>query len=66
MFCARRRSVVHRAWPAEIFWRTFGWPANDAAPLRPAIEIIGGILLLVGAYTRVVTFILSGDTAAAY
>lgn len=30
------------------------------------IEIVGGILLFVGAYTRVVAFILAGDMAVAY
>jgi putative oxidoreductase len=30
------------------------------------IEIVGGFLLLVGAFTRVVAFILSGDMAVAY
>ena len=30
------------------------------------IEIVGGIFLLIGAYTRVVAFILAGDMAAAY
>ncbi len=49
----------------------FGFP-SAGPPMTPllyvqgAIEIVGGILLLVGAYTRVVAFILSGDMAAAY
>jgi putative oxidoreductase len=30
------------------------------------IEIVGGILLFLGAYTRIVAFILSGDMAVAY
>ena len=30
------------------------------------IEVVGGILLLIGAYTRVVAFILAGDMAVAY
>jgi putative oxidoreductase len=34
--------------------------------VQGAIEIVGGILLLIGAYTRVVAFILAGDMAAAY
>jgi putative oxidoreductase len=34
--------------------------------VQGAIEIVGGILLLVGAYTRVVAFILCGDMAVAY
>jgi putative oxidoreductase len=49
----------------------FGFPSAGPAmtPLlygQGAIEVVGGILLLVGAYTRVVAFILAGDMAAAY
>jgi len=49
----------------------FGFP-SAGPPMTPllyvqgAIEIVGGILLLVGAYTRVVAFILAGDMAVAY
>ena len=49
----------------------FGFP-SAGPPMTPllyvqgAIEIVGGILLLIGAYTRVVAFILAGDMAAAY
>jgi putative oxidoreductase len=49
----------------------FGFP-SAGPPMTPllyvqgAIEIVGGVLLLVGAYTRVVAFILSGDMAVAY
>ena len=34
--------------------------------VQGVIEIVGGILLLVGVYTRVVAFILAGDMAVAY
>ena len=49
----------------------FGFPSAgpQMTPLlyvQGAIEIVGGILLLIGAYTRVVAFILAGDMAAAY
>ncbi len=50
----------------------FGFPVPGPAQLPPllqvqgAIEIVGGLLLLVGAYTRVVAFILCGDMAVAY
>ena len=50
----------------------FGFPVAGPPQLTPllqvqgAIEIVGGILLLLGAYTRVVAFILSGDMAVAY
>jgi putative oxidoreductase len=30
------------------------------------IEIVGGLLLLIGIYTRLVTFILAGDMAVAF
>ena len=30
------------------------------------IEIVGGILLLIGVYTRIIAFILAGDMAVAY
>ena len=49
----------------------FGFPS--AGPemttllyVQGALEVVGGLLLLVGAYTRPVAFILSGDMAAAY
>ena len=34
--------------------------------VQGVIEIVGGILLLLGVYTRVVAFILAGDMAVAY
>jgi putative oxidoreductase len=49
----------------------FGFP-SAGPPMSPllyvqgAIEIVGSILLLVGAYTRVVAFVLAGDMAVAY
>src|SRR5277367_17869 len=49
----------------------FGFP-SAGPPMRPLlyvqgiIEIVGGIFLLIGAYTRVVAFILAGDMAVAY
>ena len=50
----------------------FGFPAAGPASLPPLIivqgllEIVGGVLLLVGAYSRIIAFILSGDMAVAY
>jgi putative oxidoreductase len=49
----------------------FGFPSAGPhmTPLlyvQGAIEIIGSILLLIGAYTRAVAFILAGDMAVAY
>jgi putative oxidoreductase len=43
-----------------------GPPMTSLLYVQGAIEIVGGSLLLVGAYTRVVAFILAGDMAAAY
>jgi putative oxidoreductase len=43
-----------------------GPPMTSLLYVQGVIEIVGGILLLVGAYTRVVAFILAGDTAFAY
>ena len=51
--------------------KLFGFPA--AGPpmtiiiwVQALIEVVGGIALLFGAYTRPVAFILSGDMAVAY
>ncbi len=49
----------------------FGFP-SAGPPMTPllyvqgVIEIVGGILLVVGAYTRLVAFVLAGDMAVAY
>ena len=43
-----------------------GPPMTPLLYLQGAIEMVGGILLLIGAYTRVVAFILAGDMAVAY
>ncbi len=48
----------------------FGFP-SAGPPMTPllyvqgVIEIVGGLLLLVGLYSRVVAFILAGDMAVA-
>jgi putative oxidoreductase len=34
--------------------------------VQGVIEIVGGVLLLIGAFTRIVAFVLAGDMAAAY
>jgi putative oxidoreductase len=49
----------------------FGFPSAGPhlSPLlyvQGVIEIVGGILLLVGVYTRIIAFILAGDMAVAY
>jgi putative oxidoreductase len=43
-----------------------GPPMTSLLYVQGVIEIVGGILLLLGAYTRVVAFILAGDMAFAY
>lgn len=41
-------------------------PMTPLLYVQGAIEIVGGILLLVGAYTRPLAFVLAGDMAVAY
>jgi putative oxidoreductase len=43
-----------------------GPPMSALLWVQAAIEVVGGVLLLVGAWTRPVAFILSGDMAVAY
>jgi putative oxidoreductase len=53
--------------------KLFGFPASDFQPplfslfgLAGVLEVVGGLLLLVGLFTRPVAFILSGEMAVAY
>lgn len=55
--------------------KLFGWPASeprDTAPLLSlmglagVLETFGGLLLLVGLFTRPVAFLLAGEMAVAY
>ena len=51
--------------------KVFGFPApgpalNGLLILAAFLETIGALLFLVGAYTRIVAFILSGEMAFAY
>jgi putative oxidoreductase len=53
--------------------KLLGFPASDFQPplfslfgLAGVIEIAGGLLLVLGLFTRPAAFILSGETAAAY
>ena len=53
--------------------KLLGFPASDFQPplfslfgLAGVIEITGGLLLVLGLFTRPAAFILSGETAAAY
>jgi len=43
-----------------------GPPMRTLLYVQGVIEIVGGIFLLAGAYTRMVAFILAGDMAVAY
>ena len=43
-----------------------GPPMSTMLWIQGAIEIVGGVMLLGGVFTRPVAFILSGDMAAAY
>lgn len=43
-----------------------GPPMSAVLWMQAGIEVFGGIALLVGAYTRLVAFILCGDMAVAY
>jgi putative oxidoreductase len=65
------RIVVALLFIAHGTQKHFGFPSAGPTmtPLlhvQGAIEIVGGIILLLGAYTRVVAFILAGDMAVAY
>ena len=52
--------------------KLFGWPAPFEFPLNgllyvaAILEVVGGLLLLVGLFSRPVAFILAGEMAAAY
>jgi putative oxidoreductase len=52
--------------------KIFGWPTGNPVPMMSLywyaawIEIIGGILLLLGLFSRPVAFIMSGEMAFAY
>ena len=52
--------------------KLFGWPADMSSPLislmglAGIIELVGGLLLVIGLFTRPTAFIVSGFMAAAY
>jgi putative oxidoreductase len=55
--------------------KLFGWPANEPqqtaelmsmAGLAGVLETFGGLLLLLGLFTRPVAFVLAGEMAVAY
>ncbi len=57
---------------STAFRKPFGFPVpgppslNGLLILAAFLEIVGSLMLLVGAYTRIVAFILSGEIAFAY
>jgi putative oxidoreductase len=65
------RIVVAMLFLEHGLQKYFGFP-SAGPPMTPllyvqgVIEVVGGILLLVGGYTRVVAFILAGNMAVAY
>jgi putative oxidoreductase len=65
------RIVVALCFLEHGLQKYFAFP-SAGPPMRPllyvqgVIEIVGGILLFVGVYTRIVAFILAGDMAVAY
>ena len=75
---APRALAVLRIVAALIFLehgtqKLLGFPASSFSPafltlpwIAGAIEIVGGIMLLVGFQTRIVAFICSGEMAVAY
>jgi putative oxidoreductase len=55
--------------------KLFGWPADEPQPTAPlmslmglagVLETFGGLLLLLGLFTRPVAFVLAGEMAVAY
>ena len=52
--------------------KLFGWPAPFEYPLNALLyvaailEVVGGLLLIVGLFSRPVAFVLSGQMAVAY
>jgi putative oxidoreductase len=59
----RRRAPVFRTRPAEADRLSLRRPLIWA---QAGIEVLGGLALALGAFTRPVAFILSGDMAVAY
>jgi len=63
----RRCAFVSRTWLAEIHQLPVaGQPVSMILWVQGTIEIVGGVMMLVGVFTRSVAFILSGDMTIAY
>ena len=72
-FLALLRIVAALLFIAHGTSKLFGWPSAAMQPplmsifgLAAILEVAGGLLLLVGLFTRPVAFILSGEMAFAY
>src|ERR1700757_824617 len=52
------------AWPAVKMFENLPWLSLFA--IAGMFELIGGVLLILGLFTRPVAFVLSGEMAAAY
>ena len=72
-FLALLRVVAALLFMSHGTMKLLGFPASDMSPplfslfgLAGIIEIAGGILLVLGLFTRPVAFILAGEMAVAY
>jgi putative oxidoreductase len=72
-FLAALRIIAALLFIAHGTSKLFGWPSAGMQPplmslfgLAAVIEIAGGILLVLGLFTRPVAFILAGEMAVAY
>lgn len=72
VFLSILRIVVALVFIQHGMQKFFGFPAPAPASLpalafaQGLLESVGGMILLLGAYTRLIAFILSGDMAVAY
>lgn len=72
-FLAILRIVAALLFIAHGTSKLFGWPSAAMQPplmslfgLAAVLEVIGGLLLLLGLFTRPVAFLLAGEMAVAY
>ena len=72
-FLAILRIIAALLFIAHGTSKLFGWPSDAMQPplmsifgLAAILEVIGGLLLLLGLFTRPVAFLLAGEMAVAY